>query len=405
MTNPPNQSRKSTQSINARRHYDGPVILKQGFRIFFLMAAFWAAFSLVIWLGEWLGYLPPFVHLDASLHAHEMLFGFAAAMVSGFLLTAVPNWTGRLPVRGGPLLALALLWLVGRLAISAMAIFGWPFAPFVDSLYLFIFAAALWREIIAGKNWRNVKIALIITGLAASNIWFHLEHADLVQTDEMSVRAALSLYILLMAIVGGRVIPSFTRNILARRGATRLPAKVSNTDRFTLVLTFISLASWTLYPQSLLCAGLALMAFILHLERLSRWRGLAVLDEPLLWAMHLGYLWISIGFFLLAAQLFLGLVPHSAVIHAFAVGAIGTLGSAIMTRASRGHSRQAMKADMATTGIYVLISLAAIGRISASIVGGAALIELSGLAWISGFGLFVIAYWSMLTRDKIDQLS
>ncbi len=389
----------SASRIAARRDYNGPVFLSQGFRPFFLGAGLWAALAVALWLGEWLGLLPPLMVLSAGWHAHEMIFGFAGASIGGFILTAIPNWTGRLPVRGAGLGGLVLLWLGGRVAMVSTDILGSIGAGIIDSAYLIILSLVIWREIIAGRNWRNAKVAATISLLAAANILFHWLSAQNYGDTALAERLGVAVLIVLIALIGGRVIPSFTRNTLARRGDPKLPSPVSNTDRFTLIVTTITGISWVLYPESLLCGGLALISSALHLERLTRWRGLAVLGEPMLWVLHLGYLWISIGFGLLAAHVFLNLVPQSSAIHAFTAGAFGTMILAIMTRASRGHSGLPLTADRTTTSIYGFVTLAAIFRVTGSLTNMPLYYGFSGMFWILAFAVFVIAYWKVLTTD------
>jgi uncharacterized protein involved in response to NO len=385
--------------IAARRDYHGPAFLAQGFRPFFLGAGIWAVVALSLWLGEWLGILPPSMALTASWHAHEMLFGFASAAMGGFLLTAIPNWTGRLPVRGLWLGMLALFWLAGRLVMLMTTILDPLAVSIVDSLFLVLLSIAVWREIIAGKNWRNIKTALAITLLAIANILFHWQSAQTTADTALAERMGVMVLIALMALIGGRIIPSFTRNVLRRRGADKLPAVANNLDRACLAFTVITAFGWTFYPQNLLVGVLTLIAALLHFVRLGRWRGLAILNEPILWVMHLGYLWISIGFGLLGMHIVLNLVPQSAGIHALTAGAFGTMILGVMSRATRGHSGAPLIADGATTTMYIAVSLAALVRVIGSITNVPLYYAFSGGFWVLAFGIFVIAYWKMLTSN------
>jgi uncharacterized protein involved in response to NO len=336
--------------------------------------------------------------LNANWHTHEMLFGFAASAMAGFILTAIPNWTGRLPVRGPALGLLAALWLAGRIAMLTASELGPIATTAIDSLFLLALSAAIWREIIAGKNWRNAKVALIISTLAAANLLFHWQYAQASADTTLAERMGVMVLVMLIALIGGRIIPSFTRNILARRGDAKLPSPVSNTDRFTLVMTALTGIAWTFYPQSLLSGGLTLIACALHFERLTRWRGLAVLNEPMLWVLHVAYLWISIGFGLLSAHIFLNFVPQSAAIHAFTVGGFSTMILAVMSRASRGHSGLPLIADRPTSMMFGAITIAAVLRVTASITSQPVYYSASGVFWVLAFGLFVIAYWPVLTK-------
>ena len=385
--------------IAARRDYAGPAFFSQGFRPFFLGAGIWAVLAVTIWLCEWLGILPPVMVLSTNWHAHEMIFGFAGAAMGGFILTAIPNWTSRLPVRGLPLGILALLWLAGRVVMLMPDVLGPVGTGLIDSAYLVVLGAAIWREIIAGKNWRNLKTAALITLLAAANILFHWQYASTTADTTLAERMGVMVLVTLIALIGGRIIPSFTRNVLNRRGEDKLPSPVTNTDRFTLVVTVLTAIVWVLFPLSLLAGGLTLVASALHFERLSRWRGLAILDEPMLWVLHVGYLWIGIGFGLLSAHIFLGLVPQSAAVHAFTAGAFSAMILGVMSRASRGHSGLPLKADLPNTLIYVAITIAALLRVGGSITNMPIYYSLSGVFWVLAFGIFILAYWKILTKN------
>jgi uncharacterized protein involved in response to NO len=397
----PSHQRKRQRRIDARRHYSGPLFFSQGFRPFFLGAGLWAMLALAIWIYSWLGFAAFGLYVDADWHIHEMLFGFASAAIAGFLLTAIPNWTGRLPVRGLSLAILFGLWLAGRIVMLFPDAIGQVPTRGLDSLFLIAFALAVLREIVAGKNWRNLKVVSILFAMAAANIWFHLEQMDWVNTETVSVRAEIGLLVLLVALIGGRIIPSFTRNTLRARGSKVLPSSTSNTDRFTLMMTLVTGISFAAAPDTLLTAILALVCAVLHVERLTRWRGLHVLFEPMLWILHLAYLWIAIGFALLGASLVVDIPTQSAAIHAFTTGAFSSMILAVMTRASRGHTGRALNANWATTALYVCISLAALTRVLGSLLAGVVFHQVATGFWVAAFGLFVVAYWPVLTGPDI----
>ncbi len=397
MTGPNLEPSQRQRNIDARRDYAGPLFFSQGFRPFFLGAALWAIAALVLWLASWLGFPFAGLYVDADWHIHEMIFGFAAAAMAGFLLTAIPNWTGRLPVRGLSLAVLALLWLAGRAAMLLEPMLGLELAAGIDSAFLVLFTAAILREIIVGRNWRNLKIVAIVAGLAVANIAFHLESLGILPATGMAMRGAVSLLVLLVSLIGGRIVPSFTRNALRQRGSTILPSGFTNTDRFTLVMTLTTGISFTMVPNSLLTAALALICSALHLERLTRWRGLHVLHEPMLWILHVAYLWIAVGFALLASNLFLDFPAQSAAIHAFTTGAFSSMILAVMTRASRGHTGRPLQADWSALVMYCAITLAAISRVAGSVFAGLIYHQIATVFWVVAFGLFVITYWSVLT--------
>jgi uncharacterized protein involved in response to NO len=356
-------------------------LFSAGFRPFFLLAATWAAIAMPAWLAAYVHGYTLRAELPALYwHAHEMVFGFGLATVAGFLLTAIPNWTGRLPVRGAPLAVLALLWLAGRVA---MLLPGWAA---VDLAFSAALIAVVARELIAGRNWRNLPMLGALGLLFAANVLFHLQ-------IYLGLRLGIATLLMLIALVGGRLVPSFTRNWLAKaRPHVAAPAPESVLDRAALLITLVALAAWVAdlanWPAAV--AGLALAL------RLSRWRGLATVREPLLFVLHLGYAWLALGL------VCLGLDGSSAALHALTVGAIGTMTLAVMTRASLGHSGRALAADGATRAIYVLITLAALLRVASAYAGTHSVVvtSLAGLAWSAAFATFAIHYGRMLVSPR-----
>lgn len=379
-----------------RRAYAGSTLFTYGFRPFFLFGSAWGALVVPVWLWSVLGDGPAAFTRD--WHVHEMLFGFLAAIVAGFLTTTVPNWTGRMPVIGAPLAGLVGLWLAGRLAMLAADAIG-PAAPVIDSLFLIVFAAVIWREVLAGRNWRNLPVALLITLLAAGNLVFHLGGA----ATPFGQRAALSVGVVLIALIGGRITPSFTRNWMKARGLSPQPEVFGLVDRAALTLTVAGAAAWTLLPDTALTGGLLLLAGVALGARLSRWRGLRVAAEPLVWILHLGYGWLALGLMLAgAAALWPAVVPATAAIHALTAGGVGVMTLAVMTRASRGHTGRPLAADRWTTAIYVAVNAAALARVAAPFAGEAqtALLSASATLWCLAFGGFAALYAPMLTQPR-----
>src|SRR6185437_2622097 len=303
------------------RSFSGPAILSYGFRPFFFLAAFYAGLAIAIWLPIFFGAVQlPTAFNPLDWHIHEMLFGYLPAAITGFLLTAIPNWTGRLPLQGGSLAALVVVWLLGRLAVACSAQIGWLAAMIVDTGFLFLVAAAAAREIIHGRNWRNLKVLVPLLVLALSNIGFHLEaHYG---REHPTVRVAISAIIVLIMVIGGRVIPSFTRNSLARLPPGRMPAPFARFDVVAIATAIIALLAWIVWPEGIVTAVPLLLAALLQFLRLARWAGERTFGDRLLLVLHIGYLFVPIGFALTAAAA-LSLVPESAGIHAFMAGAAG----------------------------------------------------------------------------------
>jgi len=382
---------------------NSPPLFQHAFRACFLFAAVWAVAAVPLWLLSYSGFLNlSTIYGDVNWHAHEMIFGYTALVICGFLFTAIPNWTGRLPVKGLPLLALMLFWAAGRAAMLLADKLPSGAVAVLDLLFLVAVLIVAFREIIAGKNWRNLRVLAIITWLMLANLWFHIATLTS-QPPAMSLRAAVGALIALIILVGGRLTPSFTRNWLVKRGAANLPAPFGYFDALAIATGTIGAIAWVFAPDSRISALVAGFAAILLSSRLLRWRGWATWPEPLLLVLHLGYAFIPLGFACMAVSVLRpDLLPATVVTHTWTVGAIGTMTLAVMTRASLGHTGHALTASRATVAIYLAIMLAAALRIAAPLAGGLTLplLVLSGLAWTSAFVGFVAAYGPILTAPR-----
>ena len=378
----------------------GAAIWRQGFRPFFLGAAIWSAAALALWiLALTHGLVLPTAFGAAAWHAHEMLFGFAAAAIAGFLLTAIPNWTGRLPIQGPGLAFLFALWAAGRLAVATSSLVGEGLAALVDVGFLATLCAVVLREILAGRNWRNLPMAGVLAVLTLANLLTHLELLGRADTTATGQRLTIATVVLLITLIGGRIVPSFTRNWLKKRGEALLPRTFGWLDRATVALTALTGLGWTLLPESKFIGSLALLTAVAQGVRLSGWRGQRTAAEPLVWVLHLAYTWLPIGFALLGIAILTDLLLPSAAFHALTAGAMGTMILAVMTRATLGHSGRALTAGPATVAIYGLVTLSALLRLLSPLFGDAELtvMALAGLSWIAAFGLFVAAYGPLLT--------
>ncbi len=333
-----------------------------------------------------------------SWHIHEMLFGFVMAVVAGFLLTAIPNWTKRLPIRGFPLALLAGLWLLGRIACLISALVPAWLAVAADLAFPAVLAIVVAREIIAGGNWRNLPIIGPVTVLAMANLLMNLEADGAVLPAGLGWRLGLAAVIVLISVVAGRIVPSFTRNWLAKQQAANLPAAPGGIDRAALGVLHVGLFAWVFLPEFQPVGLILLFGAALNLWRLLRWRGGATAGEPLLLVLHIGCGWLVLGVALLGLAMLDPDLPQSAAIHVLTAGAIGTMTLAVMTRATRGHTGRALTADRATVAIYVLVNIAAIVRVAAAIAGTLTmpLLVASGILWIGAFALFAFCYGPML---------
>ncbi len=378
-----------------RRAYAGPSIFSYGFRPFFLSGAIWAAAAVPLWIWSYLGGA---LVVDRSWHVHEMLFGVIAAIVAGFLTTAVPNWTGRMPVVGSPLAGLWLLWVAGRIAMLAPTS-QTAASAMIDSAFLVVFAGVVAREVLAGKNWRNLPICLLTSVLALANIAFHLDAP--LGLGGLGERVAISVVTVMLALIGGRIIPSFTRNWLKARAIAVEPAAFGVVDKAALVLTVAAMLLWIALPSAAPVGGVLAAAGVVQAIRLWGWRGWDARHDPLVAVLHIGYAWLALGLVLLGLGV-ASVIPPSAGLHAVTAGAMGVMVLAVMTRASRGHTGRPLQADRATVAIYLAVNLAAALRVVAPLAPGAmaGLLGLAALLWGLAFGGFAIVYGRMLVTPR-----
>ncbi|HMM89190.1 NnrS family protein [Bradyrhizobium sp.] len=383
------------------RAYQGPALFSYGFRPFFLFGAIYAGAMVPLWLAVFAGHVSlPSAFTPRDWHVHEMLFGYVAAVIAGFLLTAVPNWTGRLPIQGTRLAILFAAWVAGRLAVTFSAFIGWPIALAIDAAFLTLLAAAAAREIIAGRKWNNLTVVGVISLLAVTNVAFHIE-ALLAGVAEYSTRIGIGLVVTLVCVIGGRIVPSFTRNWLARRGPGRLPVPFNRFDAVAMVVGVCAMIVWIAAPSGRFTAAALGIAGLLHVVRLARWAGERTVSDRLVLILHVAYAFVPAGF-LLAALAALDLVAPSAGLHAWTGGAIGSMTIAVMTRATLGHTGQALSASVATQLVYASVVIAALARVCAALepAHSAPLLTVAGVAWAGAFLGFALVYAPLLCRAR-----
>src|SRR5664279_6119592 len=231
-------------TVPHRRSYSGPVLFANGFRPFFLLGAIYAGLAVLVWLPAFYGEISLMsAFAPRDWHVHEMLYGYLPAVITGFLFTAIPNWTGRLPIQGTPLLALVIVWIAGRLCVTFSAETGWLTAMLVDAGFLSLVAAAAAREILAGRNWKNLNVVLLVLLLLAGNVAFHLE-AHFNGAADTGIRIGIAVVVLLISLIGGRIVPSFTRNWLVRENPGRLPVPFGRFHTIIIASGALALASW-----------------------------------------------------------------------------------------------------------------------------------------------------------------
>jgi uncharacterized protein involved in response to NO len=383
----------------------GGHLLSAGFRPFFLLSGVWACVAIPLWLAIFAGDLTlPSSLAPAMWHVHEMAFGYGLATVAGFMLTAVPNWTGRMPLQGPPLAGLVALWIAGRLAMLGSDLLGELATACLDLAFPLVFLGVIAREIIAGRNWRNLPMLGALSVLLGGNLLVHLGAFGDINLEAIGNRIGVATLVMLITLMGGRIIPSFTRNWLVKqRPDVAAPAPFGVIDRVTLGVTALALVAWVALPDSAATAWAALAAALTNAIRVGRWRGVRVLREPLLWVLHVGYGWLAAGFLLLAASHWVEFLPQTAALHALTVGAIGTMTLAVMTRASLGHTGRPLVAGPGTTAIFLLVTLAAVLRLLAPLGGEhyLLLLAVAGTAWSAAFGLFVLLYGPPLSQPRV----
>ncbi|TDK42399.1 NnrS family protein [Antarcticimicrobium luteum] len=386
-----------------RSDYDGPALFSYGFRPFFLFATAFAFGVVPVWLLIWRGTLlleGPF--LPVAWHVHEMIFGYGAAVVAGFLFTAVPNWTGRMPTRGWPLMLLLALWLLGRVAcagllgLPAMVVMG------LDVAFLVAVAAMIAREILAGRSSRNLKVLVPVTVLTAANVLYHVE-AMQSGTAPYAERAGIATLVFLITLIGGRIVPSFTRNWLVQSGSPARPVPFGTFDAVALVAGAGALILWTVLPGSDVTGGILALAAGLHLVRMLRWLGVLTLGAPLLCMLHVAYAFIPVGFAAASLAAF-GLAGQAAPQHLLGIGAIGGMTLAVMVRATLGHTGRDLISGPALNLAFLAIAGAALMRVAgmSEVFPGLDGIHLAAGLWTLGFGVALRHLMPWLTRPRVQ---
>ncbi|MDA7948580.1 MAG: NnrS family protein [Hyphomicrobiaceae bacterium] len=404
-------SSRSTEQAQSR----SALFFSHAFRPFFLASGVYAVLALAAWLA-WIsihaiGAVPAFMTVAEPLHlwhAHEMIYGFAAAAAGGFLLTAVPSWTGAKHSKGRTLAFMFALWCCGRVAMWGTAVLPPVLTTVLDLTFLPILGLAAARQLAVQPALRNVVFLSLIGALVAGNVLYHLGRMDMLE-DGMSlgVRFGLATFVIMIMVIGGRVIPGFTTNALRREDIEdeqQLPASRTVVNMASLVLSVAALTGFVLKLQADVVGVLAAAAALANTVRLAGWRGLATLSSPILWVLHLGYAWIIVGFAILAASLLAGWASEAAALHAFGTGAAGTMILAIMTRASLGHTGRGLVVSGPIVTAYGLVSVAALLRC----FGPAALPQYfneimlgAGAAWIAAYVLFTVVFTPILLGPRV----
>jgi len=376
---------------------DDFALWRLGFRPFYLLASAFASLSVLLWAAQYSGWLPR-AYLQGPLwHGHEMLFGFTLAVVAGFLLTAVRNWTGQPTPTGGWLAALAALWLAGRVLVLT------PYAAaaaLVNAAFPLALAVAIGIPLWRAGNARNYFFLGLLALMAALIASLHLALLGAASLPpRLNLVLGLDVVLFIMAVMGGRVIPMFTNNGVPGTGAGRHPLVERAALGSILLLFVVDLAQ----PAPAVAAAVALVAAAAHGARLFLWRGWRTLGTPLVWILHAAYAWV-VAHLLLRGFVGLGWIAEPVAIHALTVGAIGGLTLGMMTRTARGHTGRPLRADGWETAMFVLVQAAALVRVGGGLAPSAYLagVQFSALLWAAAFGLYAVRYWPVLSRSRLD---
>jgi len=369
-----------------------------GFRPFYLLASSFAAFSILLWFCQYTGHLPAVYVRNPAWHGHEMLFGYTLAVVAGFLLTAVRAWTGKPTPTGVPLIALAALWVAGRVLVLT------PFATsaaIVNAAFPVAIAIGIGIPIVQSRNRRNYFFIALLLLLGVAVLAFHLAHLDMLPWPQRaSLQVGLDVVLFILAVMGGRVIPMFTNNGVPGAKATRQAL----VEKLALSGVLVLLAADLLQAPPAVIAVVALLVAVAHAIRLYLWQPWRTFGAPIVWVLHLAYGWIVI-YLVLRVFAALGFVGELFAVHALTVGAIGGMTIGMMTRTARGHTGRPLVADRFEVACYVLVALAAAVRVFGGILlpsAYLATVVASGICWSGAFALYAVRYWPVLSRPRLD---
>ena len=378
--------------------YAGPALLEGGYKIFFFSAALWAIISIIIWVGAYIGLTDTIQQLDMlTWHGHTLIYGYTGAIIAGFAFTAIPNWTGRLPIRGATLAIIATPWLIAR-AFETSLLFGSQhelYRAISEILFYLLFVGFAAREVILGKNWRNMKLIIFFSLFAITALTANLDRLDMIELPFSGWITGLSIIVLLISIVAGRIIPAFTGNWMKRQSVEPLPVTFNKFDILVIFSTLITLVSFIIGVNDNILGASAALTGMLHILRLARWKGEKTISSPIVLALHLAYAWLPVGFIILSLAAFgFGSFSEMAALHCWTVGGIGAMTLAVMTRATLGHAGLPLNDSPLLTSLYTSINLAAVSRLFAYLTESHynEIVTLSGILWVIAFALFLIGF-------------
>ncbi len=393
-----------TEQVSESPSYQGVAVFSYGFRPFFLGAALFAGVAIPAWIVVLAGAGDStFLYPARDWHVHEMVFGFLPAVITGFLLTAIPNWTDRPPIRGYELMLLFTLWLAGRLLIAI----PW-FTPLVSAIldvgFLVAVAGLVWREIAAAKSWNRTPMGVLVSLLACANILFHVLTLSGMAADRTE-RAAIGMVMMLLTLIGGRLIPTFTDELLVGSGRAERPAPFSRYDGLSIALVGFAVVFWIVQQHSMVTGWMFVTAGLANLGRLARWYGWLTSREPLVLILHVGYGWFALSLFILGGSILGVGLPAEDAVHAFTAGAVGAMTLAVMTRASLGHTGRPRHAGPLTVCIYMLVNVGAVLRVFGPMTGLSTNLVMGVAAgsWSGAYLLFAMVYGPFLLRPSLAE--
>ncbi len=373
-------------------------LFRLGFRPFYFLAAAFAAVSVPLWIARYFGLAPGLSHIDLNWHVHEMIFGFAIAVIIGFLYTAGRNWTGLWTPRGKYLAALVALWIAGR---GAMLTLSPPLAAVIDIAFLPLATWPMYQVLKKSGNRRNMFLVGMLGLLTAANVVFHAAvNGWLAVSSLWSLHAAILVIVMIESVIAGRVIPGFTANAVP--GVK--PIVDSRRDKIIVAFTALTCIAWVAGLSPILIASLAMATAVSQLMRLIGWKTHRTLGNPLLWILHVSYGWIPLGFGLLGLAA-LQVVPASAAFHVLAIGSMAGLIIGMITRTTLGHTGRPLRAGRKEVIMYCLVQVGVIARFWATIDAGGgrdSALLVSVACWSAAFLLYVLTYGPYLFAARID---
>lgn len=377
----------------------------RGFRPFFLVGSLYGAAAVTLWTAMWRGWMPPPAWLAPQWwHGHEMLFGFVAAAIAGFLTTAAPVWTGRPAPTGRPLAALVGLWALGRVAMLAAGVLPAWLVAAADGAFLPVLACVLAGLVWRTGQYRNYGVIVLVAVLALANLAVHAQALGITTgSAPLALRFTIDVVIVLVVVIGGRITPAFTANAFLRSGIAAPIRSWRWLDRAAVAATVLVAVADLLAPRSVGSGVAAAVAAVAVAARVAGWQTLRTWRDPLVWSLHAGMLWVPLGFALVAASDLGAAIPATAGLHALTGGAMGAMIIAVVTRVSLGHTGRPLVLPNGSSLSYGLVHAGALARVAAALAPSAPVLLWAGaVLWAGAFVLFAVLHGPILLGPRVD---